>query len=50
MPGSEVTFDVQLQSERFGILTGKGEVRVGERRVADATLKGYSGGPDASLR
>ncbi len=42
-PGSEVTFEVRMGEERFGILTGEGQARVGERRVADATLKGYSG-------
>ena len=42
-PGSEVIFEVRIGEERFGILTGEGQARVGERRVADATLKGYSG-------
>ena len=43
-PGTEVTFEVRIGEERFGILTGEGQARVGERRVADATLKGYSKG------
>ena len=43
-PGSEVIFEVRIGEERFGILTGEGQARVGERRVADATLKGYSKG------
>ena len=42
-PGSEVIFEVRIGEERFGILTGEGQARVGERRVADATVKGYSG-------
>ena len=42
-PGTEVTFEVRIGEERFGILTGEGQARVGERRVADATVKGYSG-------
>ena len=42
-PGSEVIFEVRIGEERFGILTGEGQARVGERRVADAALKGYSG-------
>ena len=41
--GSEVIFEVRIGEERFGILTGEGQARVGERRVADAALKGYSG-------
>ena len=43
LPGNEVTFEVRMDQERFGITAGKGQVSVGERRVADATLKGYSG-------
>ncbi len=46
LPGSEVTFRVRIGNERFGITTGQGQVSVGERRVAEATLKGYSGDPD----
>ena len=42
-PGSEVIFEVRIGEERFGILTGEGQARVGARRVADATVKGYSG-------
>lgn len=42
-PGTEVTFEVRVGEERFGILTGEGRALVGERRIADATLKGYSG-------
>ena len=48
LPGTEVTFRVQIDNERFGITTGQGQVSVGDRRVAEATLKGYSG--DADLR
>jgi 3-hydroxymyristoyl/3-hydroxydecanoyl-(acyl carrier protein) dehydratase len=46
LPGSEVTFRVRIDGERFGITTGHGQVSVGERRVADAILRGYSGEPD----
>lgn len=42
-PGTEVTFEVQVGEERFGISTGEGQARVGERKIADARLKGYSG-------
>jgi len=48
-PGSEVTFEVRMGEERFGILTGEGQARVGKQRVADATLKGYSGDSSHSL-
>jgi 3-hydroxyacyl-[acyl-carrier-protein] dehydratase len=41
-PGQEVTFEVQVGEERFGMLSARGKVRVGERRVADASLSGYA--------
>jgi len=48
-PDHEVTFEVDLGEQRFGILKGEGTVRFGGRRVADATLSGYSRNPaDAS--
>src|SRR5260370_12462017 len=45
-PGSEVTFRVRIDNERLGIMTGRGQASVGERRVADAPLMGESGDPD----
>ncbi len=48
-PGCEVTFEVQVGEERFGMLTGHGKVRSGTRRIADATLSGYSGEPGKVL-
>jgi 3-hydroxyacyl-[acyl-carrier-protein] dehydratase len=41
--GSEVTFEVEFGEERFGLLTGHGQARAGNRVVAEATLKGFSG-------
>lgn len=49
-PGEEVTFEVRVGEERFGMLSGEGKVRVGERRIADASLSGYSGGPGGLLK
>ena len=42
-PGTEVTYEVTVGDERLGTLTGKGKVRAGTRRVADAALIGYAG-------
>jgi 3-hydroxyacyl-[acyl-carrier-protein] dehydratase len=49
LPGEEVTFEVEVGEERFGLLSGNGKARVGDKRVADATLNGYSGEPGKSL-
>jgi 3-hydroxyacyl-[acyl-carrier-protein] dehydratase len=48
-PGQEVSFTVELGDERFGMLSGTGVVRVGDRRVADADLRGYAGEPGKVL-
>jgi 3-hydroxyacyl-[acyl-carrier-protein] dehydratase len=48
-PGTEVTFEVDVGEERFGMLTGQGRVRVGDRKVADATLQGFAGDPGKAL-
>jgi 3-hydroxymyristoyl/3-hydroxydecanoyl-(acyl carrier protein) dehydratase len=48
-PETEVTYQVELAEDRFGILTGHGRVTVGDRRVATATLKGFAGNPGAAL-
>ena len=42
-PGKEVTYEVTVGEERFGTLTGKGRVRCGTQRIAEAQLMGYSG-------
>ncbi len=42
-PGKEVTYEVTVGEERFGTLTGKGKVTVGNQRIAEATLMGYAG-------
>jgi 3-hydroxyacyl-[acyl-carrier-protein] dehydratase len=49
-PGTEVTFEVEIGEERLGVLNGKGKVRAGKTRIADASLMGYAGpegGPTA---
>lgn len=43
--GVEVTFEVHVGDERFGMVTGRGEVRVGSQHLADATLIGYAAEP-----
>lgn len=42
-PGTEVRYEVEVGDERFGTLNGKGRVRAGQRRIADADLMGYAG-------
>jgi 3-hydroxyacyl-[acyl-carrier-protein] dehydratase len=42
-PGMKVTYEVTFGEQRFGTLTGKGKVRAGEQRVAEAELKGWAG-------
>jgi 3-hydroxyacyl-[acyl-carrier-protein] dehydratase len=42
-PGMTVTYEVTFGDQRFGTLTGKGKVRSGEQRVAEAELKGWAG-------
>ncbi len=43
-PNQEVRFEVEIPGEeRFGMLTGKGKVRFGDKRIADAELTGYAG-------
>lgn len=42
-PGVEVTYEVDVGEERFGVLTGRGRARVGSLKVAEATLKGFAG-------
>jgi len=49
-PGEEVTYEVTVGEERFGMLGGEGKVRVGTRRIADASLSGYNGGPGGLLK
>jgi 3-hydroxyacyl-[acyl-carrier-protein] dehydratase len=44
-----VTFEVDVGEERFGMLTGQGRVRVGDRKVAEATLLGFAGDPGKAL-
>jgi len=44
-PGTEVTFEVQMGEQRFGMLTGHGQVRAAGRMVAEATIKGFAGVP-----
>jgi 3-hydroxyacyl-[acyl-carrier-protein] dehydratase len=46
--GIEVTFDVRVGEQRFGMLKGRGEVRAVTRKVANATLLGYAAEPDGS--
>jgi 3-hydroxymyristoyl/3-hydroxydecanoyl-(acyl carrier protein) dehydratase len=49
-PATQVTFEVEMGEQRFGILTGRGRVRVGNRKVAEATLKGFAGDPPKAPR
>ncbi len=42
-PGMQVTYEVTLGEPKFGTLTGKGKVRSGETRVAEAELRGWAG-------
>lgn len=42
-PGKEVTYEVTVGEERFGTLNGRGKVRAGTQRIADADLIGYAG-------
>ena len=48
-PGKEVTYEVTVGEERFGTLTGKGKVRAGTLRIAEAQLMGYAGDPGKML-
>lgn len=48
-PGATVTYEVETGEERFSTLTGKGRVREGKRRVADAELMGYAGSEGGPL-
>jgi 3-hydroxyacyl-[acyl-carrier-protein] dehydratase len=48
-PGKEVTYEVTVGEERFGTLNGKGKVRAGETRIAEAELMGYAGDPGKML-
>ncbi|HZI11642.1 MAG TPA: 3-hydroxyacyl-ACP dehydratase FabZ [Myxococcus sp.] len=49
-PGVEVTYEVTVGEERFGMLTGSGKVKVGDRKIADASLSGYAGEPGGVLK
>jgi 3-hydroxyacyl-[acyl-carrier-protein] dehydratase len=42
-PGTTVTYEVETGEERFSTLKGKGWVKAGKRRIADAELMGYAG-------
>ncbi len=49
-PNQEVRYEVEIAGEeRFGMLTGKGKVRCGDKRVADAELTGYAGDATGGL-
>lgn len=48
-PGQQVTLELEVGEERFGLSKGRGRVRVGERAVADAELSGYTGEPGKAL-
>lgn len=48
-PGTTVTYEVETGVERFSTLTGKGRVREGKRRIADAELMGYAGSEGGPL-
>jgi 3-hydroxyacyl-[acyl-carrier-protein] dehydratase len=44
-PGIEVTFEVRVGEQRFGLVKGRGEVRTVTQHVASATLLGYAEEP-----
>jgi 3-hydroxyacyl-[acyl-carrier-protein] dehydratase len=46
--GVEVTFDVRVGEQRFGMLKGTGEVRAITAKVASAILLGYAAEPDGN--
>jgi 3-hydroxyacyl-[acyl-carrier-protein] dehydratase len=48
-PGTTVTYEVETGEERFSTLNGKGRVRDGKRRIADADLIGYAGSEGGPL-
>ena len=43
--GIEVTFEVRVGEQRFGLMKGRGEVRTVTQHVASATLLGYAKEP-----
>ena len=43
--GVEVTFEVHVGEQRFGLTTGRGEVTTVTQQVASATLLGYATDP-----
>ena len=43
--GIEVTFEVRVGEQRFGLMKGRGEVRTVTQHVASATLLGYAAEP-----
>src|SRR5215813_13823834 len=47
-PGTEVTFEVRVGEQRFGLTKGLGEVRILTQSVASATLLGYAAEPHGS--
>jgi 3-hydroxyacyl-[acyl-carrier-protein] dehydratase len=48
-PGTTVTYQVETGEERFSTLNGRGWVRDGKRRIADAELIGYAGSEGGPL-
>lgn len=48
-PGTEVRYEVEAGEERFSTLLGKGKVFAGQRRIADAELRGYAGNAGSVL-
>jgi 3-hydroxyacyl-[acyl-carrier-protein] dehydratase len=48
-PGTTVTYQVETGEERFSTLNGRGWVREGKRRIADADLIGYAGSEGGPL-
>lgn len=48
-PGTTVTYQVETGEERFSTLNGRGWVRDGKRRIADADLIGYAGSEGGPL-
>jgi 3-hydroxyacyl-[acyl-carrier-protein] dehydratase len=47
-PGTEVTFEVRVGEQRFGLTKGRGEVRIASQPIASATLLGYTAEPHGS--
>lgn len=49
-PGVTVRYEVKIGESRFGLSVSSGVVKVGEKVVAEASVKGYTGEPGSLMR